>query len=70
MSDPSFQRSRREEYYALYFETKILSGRVNNRDNKPIFPRFFSNILVKFFCKGPWLVYSNIIYTKICQKLF
>ena len=41
MSDPSFERSRREEYYALYFEIKILSGRVNNRDNKPIFPRFF-----------------------------
>ena len=41
MSDPSFQRSRREEYYALYFETKILSGRVNNCDNKAIFPRFF-----------------------------
>ena len=40
MSDPTFERSRREEYYALYFETKILSGRVNNRDNKPIFPRF------------------------------
>ena len=32
MSDPSFERSRREECYALYFETKMLSGRVNNRD--------------------------------------
>ena len=52
MSDPSFKRSHRAEYYALYFETKILSGRVNNRDYKPIFHRFFSNILVKFFCKA------------------
>ena len=68
MSDPSFERSRREEYYALYFETKILSGRVNNREYMPIFHRFFKNILVKFFCKGPWLVYSNIIYIKICEK--
>ena len=41
MSDPSFERSRRERYYALYFETKILSGRVNNRNYKPIFHRFF-----------------------------
>ena len=41
MSDPSFERSRREEYYALYFKTKILYGPVNNRDNKPIFPHFF-----------------------------
>ena len=40
MSDPSFERSRREEYYVLYFKTKILQGCVNNRDN-PIFPRFF-----------------------------
>ena len=63
-----FERSRREEYYALYFETKMLYGRLNNRDYKPIFHRF-SNILVKFFCKGPWLVYSNIIYTKICVSL-
>ena len=37
MSDPSFERSCREEYYALYLKTKILSGRVNNRDYKPIF---------------------------------
>ena len=41
MSDPSFERSHRAEYYALYFETKILSGRVNNRDYKPICHRFF-----------------------------
>ena len=41
MSDPSFERSRREEYYALYSETKILSGCVNNREYKPIFHRFF-----------------------------
>ena len=41
MSDPSFERSCREEYYALYFETKILYGGVNNRDYKPIFHRFF-----------------------------
>ena len=41
MSDPLFERSRLEEYYALYFETKILLGRVNNRDYKPIFFFFF-----------------------------
>ena len=40
MSDPSFERSRRVEYCALYFKTKILYGPVNNRGNKPIFPRF------------------------------
>ena len=61
MSDPSFEGSRLE-YYALYLETKMLLGRVNNRDYKPIFQ--------KKICKGPWLVYSNIIYTKICVKLF
>ena len=48
MSDPSFERSHREEYYALYLETKIMQGRVNNREYKPIFHRFFSNMLVKF----------------------
>ena len=63
MSDPSFKRSRLEEYYALYYQTKMLSGRVNNRDYKPIFYRF-SNILVIFFCKGSWLVYNNTIYIK------
>ena len=41
MSDPSFERSRLEEYYALYFETKMLLGRVHNRDYKPIFLFFF-----------------------------
>ena len=41
MSDPSFEWSRLEKYYALYFETKMLWGRVNNRDYKPIFYRFF-----------------------------
>ena len=50
MSDPSFERSRREEYYALYFETKILLGRVEKKtffrqvdiycEYKPIFHRF------------------------------
>ena len=69
MSDPSFQRSRLEEYYALYLETKMLLGRVHNRDYKPIFHRFYQ-IFSKVFCKGPWLVYSNIIYTKICERLF
>ena len=49
MSDPLFERSRLEKYYTLYIETKMLYGRVNNRDYKPIFYRFFSNILVKFF---------------------
>ena len=49
MSDPSFERSRLEKYYTLYIETKMLYGRVNNRVYKPIFYRFFSNILVKFF---------------------
>ena len=68
MSNPSVERSRLEEYYALYFETKMLKGRVNNRDYKPIFHRFFLNILVKFFCKGPWLVYNNITYTKIVKN--
>ena len=48
MSDPSFERSSLEEYYTLYFETKMLLGRVNNRDYKPIFIVFF----VKFYlCK-------------------
>ena len=41
MSDPSFEWSRLGEYYALYFETKMLWGRVSNRDCKPIFYRFF-----------------------------
>ena len=53
MNDPPFKRSRRGEYYALYLETKILYGRVNNRDYKSIFHCFFSNILVKFFCECP-----------------
>ena len=26
---------------------------------------FFLNILVKFFCEGPWSTYNNITYTKI-----
>ena len=69
MSDLSFERSCLEEYYALYFETEMLSGRVNNRDYKPIFHCFFK-YFSNFFCKGPWLVYSNIIYTIICEKLF
>ena len=68
MSDPSFERSRLEEYHVLYFENKILQVRVNNRDCKPIFHRFFSNILVKFFCKGSWLVYSNIIILKFVKN--
>ena len=70
MSDPSFERSRREEYYALYFKTIMLEGRVYNRDYKPIFHRFFKYFSLKKFCKGPWLVYSTIIYTKISEKLF
>ena len=41
MSDPSFESSRLEEYYALYFETKVLLGRVNNRNYKPIFQFFW-----------------------------
>ena len=32
----------------------------------PLFPQIFSQI----FCKGPWLVYSNITHTKICQTVF
>ena len=59
MSDPSFEMSRREKYYALYFETTMLYGRVNNRDYKPIFHRFFK-YFIKVFFKGPWLVYSYI----------
>ena len=46
MSDPSFKRSRGEEYYALYFEAKMLQGGVNNRDYKHIFHRF-----IKYFSK-------------------
>ena len=49
MSDPSFERSRLEEYYALYYETKMLFGRVNNRDYKPIFQRFFFTFFSKVF---------------------
>ena len=51
MSDPSFERSCLEEYYALYFETKMLLGRVNNRDYKPIFHRFFKYFSKVFFVK-------------------
>ena len=47
MSDPSFERSRGKEYYALYFEAKMLQGRVNNRDYRLIFHRF-----LKYFSKG------------------
>ena len=39
MSDPSFERSRPEGYYTLYFETKMLYGLVHNCDYKPIFHR-------------------------------
>ena len=35
-----------------------------------LFLTFIHNISVKFFCKGPWLAYNNITYTKISQKLF
>ena len=51
MSDPSFERSRGEEYSALYFETKMLYCHVNNRDYKPIFHRFFKYFSKYFFVK-------------------
>ena len=35
-----------------------------------LFLTVFSNILVKFFCKGSWSAYNNITYTGIWQKLF
>ena len=69
LSDPSFERSHRGEHYALYLEMEMSGGYANNYDYRPIFDRFFSNILLKFFCKGPWSAHNNIIYTNICQKL-
>ena len=73
MSDPSFKRSRPEEYYALYYQTKMLSGRVNIRDYKPIFYRF-SNILVIFFVKvHGWFtiiqyILNHILNHKVSEK--
>ena len=51
LSDLSFERSHCGEYYALYSETGISLGYANNCDYRPIFARFFSNILIKFFVK-------------------
>ena len=41
LSDPSFKRSHRGEYYALYFEMEMSWGYANNYDYRPIFYRFF-----------------------------
>ena len=32
-----------------------------------VYSQFFSKV---FLCKGPWLAYNNITYTKIFQKFF
>ena len=32
-----------------------------------VYSQYFSKV---FFCKGLWLAYNNITYTKIFQKLF
>ena len=56
MSDPSFEKSRREEYYAIYFETKMLSIAIIS-----LFFIVFFKYFRKVFCKGPWLVYTTVI---------
>ena len=35
-----------------------------------LFLTVYSQYFSKVFCKGPWLAYNNITYTKISQKLF
>ena len=40
-------------------------GYANTYDYRPFIP----NILVKFFCKGPWSAHNNITYTNTCQKV-
>ena len=42
LNDPSFERSHGEEYYALYFETRMFSGYANNCDYMAIFDRLFT----------------------------
>ena len=41
LSDPSFERSHRGEYYALCFEIKMSWDFANNYDYRPIFDRLF-----------------------------
>ena len=40
-SDPSFERSHREEHHALYFEMEMSWGYANNYDYRLIFDRLF-----------------------------
>ena len=65
LSDPSFERSHRREYYALSFENGMYRGHANNCDYRPNFIVFSNTLVVKFFSKRSWLAYNNIKHTKI-----
>ena len=68
MSDPSFERSRLEEYYALHFKyCKDVYNCVYNCNYMPIICSLFK-YFSKDFCKGSWLVYSNSYYSNSLLK--
>ena len=69
LSEPSFERSHCEVYYALNFETVMSTGYCSNCDYRPIIDRYFK-VFRQIFSKDPWSAYNNITYSKIWQKLF
>ena len=69
MSDPSYWKSLIKENTIHYILKRKCCKVVLIIAIKCLFFTVFPNILVKFFCKCPWLVYNKVICTKICQKI-